>query len=248
MTTKHKEQIIDLIESRGLAKTTQASYLSKMKYFMKFHGKSPEKLDIGDIKSYQKHLIKNTNLSARSINTAMSALKFYYVQILERYDYEQKVPRMKTKRPIPVILSEEEVSSILDSTNNILWKAVLMVTYSAGLRNSEVRNLKITDVDSKRMVLYIRDSKYGISREALLSPITLECLRKYWKMGRINNVKSDYLFMPYKCNYDGKIKKRLSHTAIDYMLKRSAMLAGVKKKFTHIVYGTALEHTFLKEA
>ena len=79
------------------------------------------------------------------------------------------------------------------------------------------------------MVLYIRDSKYGISREALLSPITLKCLRQYWKMGRINNDKSDYLFMPHKCNYDGKIKKRLSHTAIDYMLKRSAMLAGVKK-------------------
>jgi len=242
MTAKHEDQIIELIESRGLAETTQISYLSKMRKFTKYHGnKSPEELDLDDIKSYQKHLIKSGKISPSSINNAMSALKFYYVQILERYDYDRKVPWMKTKKPIPVILSEEEISRVLDSSNNILWKAVLMVTYSAGLRNSEVRNLKITDVDSKRMVLYIRDSKYGISREALLSPITLACLRQYWKARRQNKIKSDYLFMPVKYNYDGKIKKKLSHTALSYMIKRSAKLAGVKKKFTLIVCGTVLE-------
>jgi len=232
MTTDYEDQIIDLIETRGLSKTTQTAYLSTIRKFVKFHGKEPKELGIEDIKEYQKKLVKEKKLSARSINREMSGLKFYYVQILDRYEYENRFPRMKTKRPLPVILSEEEVHAVIDGSNNLFWQAVLMVTYSAGLRNSEVRNLKIIDVDSKRMVLYIRDSKGGVSREALLSPTTLNCLRKYWKRCRLNDVESDYLFMPHKYLYNGKIKRSLSHTAIGHIVKTSAKRAGVKKKFT----------------
>ena len=231
MTKTYEDLMIKLIELRGLSELTKVAYLASMRKFVKHHQKSPEKIDLEEIKEYQHYLLKQKNLSARSVNREMTAIKLYYTQILERYSYNEKIPRVKTKKSLPVILSEEEIFLMINSLKNIFWKAVIMVTYSAGLSQGEVRRLKVTDIDSKRMVIHIRNSKGGRSREALLSPIVLEQLRKYWRICRKNSVQSDYLFIPTKNSYDGQLKKSLSHTAIGYIVKKSAEIAGVKKKF-----------------
>ncbi len=119
---------------------------------------------------------------------------------------------------------------MVDVVHSALWRAVILTLYSAGLRQSELRNLEVKDIDSDRMVMQIRNAKGQKSRQALLSPVTLKALRTYWKIHRIgNDFKSEFLFTPTKNSHSGRKAKKLSHTAVGYMVKRAAELAGVKK-------------------
>ena len=152
---------------------------------------------------------------------------------------------MKAKRKLPIVLTQEEVMSMINVVENIFWKALIMLMYSTGLRQGEVRKLKKGDIDSKRMVIHVRDGKGGKGRQALLSPKVLKCLRQYWRERRLNNpVESDYLFIPTKNSHSGKLAKKLSHTAVGYIVARVAKLAGIKKKFTHIFCVTPLQLIF----
>ena len=133
---------------------------------------------------------------------------------------------------------------MIDSTHNVFWKAVIMTTYSSGLRNTEVRSLKVSDVDRKRMVLVVRNGKGGVDRHALLSPLTLKCLETYWRLFRLNSkAKSDYLFMPTKNSHSGNLDKCLSHTSLGYMIEKAAEFAGIKKKLLRIRFATLLPFT-----
>jgi integrase/recombinase XerD len=103
---------------------------------------------------------------------------------------------MKTPKLSPTILSIEEVNSMIDILHNFFWKVVIMTLYTTGMRQTELRNLKITDIGSKRMVVYIKNAKGTKDRQAVLSPELLHCLRTYWKICRTKSVKSGYLFIP----------------------------------------------------
>ena len=111
----------------------------------------------------------------------MQVLKFFYTKTLNRYWNMDKIARIKEPRKLPAVLSPEEVKSIFDVTENLKHKAILMTVYSAGLRVSEVCNLKITDIDSKNMQILIREGKGKKDRYSLLSKANLEILREYWK-------------------------------------------------------------------
>jgi site-specific recombinase XerD len=238
MQDSYQDQVREYIVTNGLTETTLKSYLTYLKRFKDYFNLSLslDQMDISHIKEYQKYLIAKGRLSNRTINSHMSALTCYYAKILGRHDYYHLVPRLKTKRTLPIILTEEEVQSMIEVVNKPLWKALLIATYSAGLRTSEVLNLKVTDVDSKRMVLSIHKSKSGKSREALLSPHTLEALRMYWRVNRLRRkIKSDYLFISDIDTYETPNKQRMSHSTLNYIVKKAAELAGVKKKFIHIV-------------
>ncbi len=236
---KHLEKLIIEIELKGLAKSTKAAYLRHIKRFLSYHDKNPQDMGLEEIKEYLHHLQhekasgRKTKLSPNSVNGASSAIAFFYRFVFNR-NYLGEIPRMKSAKKNPTILSYDEVKLMINGLQNVFWKAVIMTLYSAGLRQSELRNLKITDVDSKRMVLYIRNSKGAKDRQALLSPKVLECLRTYWQHYRIDRnreVKSNYLFIPNKNSYNGNLKKSLSHTAVGYIVKRAAEIAGIKKKF-----------------
>ena len=115
------------------------------------------------------------------VNFINAALKFFYTKTLNRYWNMDKIFRIKEPRKLPAILSPEEIKSIFDVTENLKHKTILMTVYSAGLRISEVCNLKITDIDSKNMQILIRQGKGKKDRYSLLSKTNLEILREYWK-------------------------------------------------------------------
>ncbi|MBI3293322.1 MAG: site-specific integrase [Deltaproteobacteria bacterium] len=231
MATRLRDRMIAEMEVRGLKEGTKSQYLDSMEKFVEFHKRPPVKLAVEDIKAYQLHLLKEKELAPNSINKELSGIRFFYRYVLGRHWYTDALPRVKTSRKMPAVLSEEEVASMIDSVHKVMWKAVIMTLYSSGIRHRELRNLKIQDIDSKRMCIHIRDGKGGKDRQALLSPITLKCLRTYWRLCRVHNpVKSDWLFMPTKNSHSGELKKKFSHTAIGYILRKAGQLAGIKKK------------------
>jgi len=232
-TENWKEKMIEEIEIRNLDPKTMDAYLKSMEKFIEFHGRSPKDLKIPDIKKYQRYLLieKKWKLSPNSVNRHLSAIRFYYRYVLGRHWYVDALPRVKAIKKMPTILSETEVAKMIDSVHKVLYKAVIMTLYSTGMRQAELRNLKITDIDSKRMVINIRNGKGGKDRQCFLSPLTLKCLRTYWRLCRVKcNVDSDWLFIPTKNSYNGVLKKSLSHTAVGYILDVATKASGIKKK------------------
>lgn len=239
MVKRLRDKMIEEIEVRGLKEQTKSAYLRSMEFFIEFYKEPPAKLDVEDLKKYQLYLIQDRKLAPNSINRHMCAVRFFYRYVLGRHWYADSLPRVKTEKKVPTILSEEEVAAMIDSVHSVFYKAVIMTLYSTGMRHSELRALETRDIDSKRMVIYIRKAKTGRGRQALLSPLTLKCLRTYWRLFRVKNkVKSDYLFIPNKNSYNGQFNKKLSHTAVGYILRRAAHFAGIKKKFTPICFAT----------
>jgi len=136
-----------------------------------------------DIKDYLFHLVKEKKVATSTLNSAISALKFYYGTILKKnFPYEIKKPRKDKK--LPVVLSKEEIARILSVVSNIKHKSILMLVYSAGLRVSEVVKLKPRDIDSERKLVFIKGAKGRKDRYTILSDVVLDTLRRYYKEHR----------------------------------------------------------------
>jgi len=240
-TTRYRDLMIDEIEVRGLDGKTKSCYLRSMELFIEFYDKPPAKLGVPDIKAYQLYLLREMKLAPNSINRHLTAIRFFYRHVLGRHWYADSLPRVRVPRTIPNILTEEEVALLINCVHRVMYKAIIMTLYSSGMRHAELRNLKREDIDAKRMVIHIRSGKGKRDREALLSPVTLKCLRTYWRLCRLKNcVDSDWLFIPTKNSYNGELKKKLSHTAVGYVLKTATKAAGIKKN----VYPHLLRHSF----
>jgi integrase/recombinase XerD len=249
MAKKLREQLNEEMVIRGRAEWTKKGYMRAMERFLEFHKGSPQSVELDDVKRYVMHLINVERLAPRSVNNHLAGIIFFYRHVMRRPWYPGLIPRMKAPKNLPVPLTQEEVELLINSVNNVMYKAVIMTLYSAGLRNSEVRNLRVTDIDSKQMVIHVRQGKGGKDREALLSPTLLKCLRTYWKLFRAKNpVQSEWLFIPTKNTHSGELKKKFSHTALAYVLKIAVRESGIKKKSTRTSCGTPLRPTYLNAA
>ncbi|MBU3093771.1 site-specific integrase [Clostridium sp. CF011] len=175
-----KEKMKMDMELRGYSPMTIKSYINHVSNFAKFYNKSPKYLGEKEICDYLHYCIIKKKLSEGTVNYINSSLKFFYTKTLNRYWNSDKIARMKEPSKLPAVLSPDEVKSIFDVTENLKHKAILMTVYSAGLRVSEVCNLKITDIDSKNMQILIREGKGKKDRYSLLSKANLEILREYW--------------------------------------------------------------------
>ena len=245
MAVRLRDKMIEEMELRGLDADTKKSYLYSVSKFIEYYKKPPAKIDVEDIKRYQLYLLKERKLAPNSVNGHLSGIKFFYRNALGRHWYSDILPRVKAKRVLPDILSEEEVAAMIDCTHNVFWKAVIMTTYSSGLRSNEIRSLKITDIDRKRMILVVRNGKGGVDRHAILSPLTLRCLETYWRLFRRGiKTKSDYLFIPTNNRHNGNVDKSLSHTAVGYMISKAIEFAGIKKKLLHTHFAMPLPFIF----
>lgn len=168
-------------------------------------------------------------MATSTLNQAINALKFYYGTMLKKkFLYEIKRPRKDRK--LPVVLSKEEIAKILSAVDNLKHKAILMLIYSAGLRVGEVVKLKPEDVDSKRMLLFIRGAKGRKDRYSLLSDVTLNALREYWR--RYKPIK--WLFAGAR---DGRY---LSTRTVQAIFEHAKENAGIKKD----VSVHSLRHSF----
>ena len=178
--TPLRQRMLEDMSIRNFAYNTQLSYLQQVASFAHHFGRSPEELGPQEIRAYQSHLVNERHLSASSVGTASSALRFLYRVTLRRDWQPDDIPMPKKPFKLPVVLSPDEVHRFLACIDSVKHRAILTTAYAAGLRVSEATHLKVTDVDSQRMVLRVDQGKGNKDRYVMLSPRLLETLRSYW--------------------------------------------------------------------
>ncbi len=183
MTPLRQKMINDMVLRRFSPKTQEA-YVSAVAGLARFYKQSPEKIDKERIKAYLVHLMQDRKLSWSSCNVAVSGLRFFYTQTLGMDSMFLSIPPRKKDNRLPEILSAEELERLFSALTNQKHRALLMTTYAAGLRVSEVVSLKVTDIDSKRMMIRVQQGKGRKDRYTILSQRLLRELRIYWKMYR----------------------------------------------------------------
>ena len=176
-------RMIEDMRMRKLAPKTQSSYIRAVRHFAGYLGRSPDTATVEELRNFQLHLV-DRGTSPITLNATITGLKFFFDVTLDRAELMAKMKPVFVPRTLPVVLSREEVSSLVAATRNLKHQTALSVTYGAGLRASEVAKLKVGDVDSTRMTLRIQQGKGGKDRYAMLSPVMLERLRTWWRVAR----------------------------------------------------------------
>ena len=157
--TPLRQRFIEDMQLRGLAPTTQRSYLHYAVDYAKFYNASPERLDLEAVRQYELYLLHEKKLSPESINSFVSAVQFLYLVTLEMPWGKECFPRVRVASKLPVVLSPKEVSEFFEHVPGLKYRAALMVCYGAGLRISEAIALQVSDIDSERMLLRVREGK-----------------------------------------------------------------------------------------
>jgi integrase/recombinase XerD len=178
-----RRRMIEDMTSRRLAPRTQEAYIRAVKNFSAFLGRSPDQASAEDLRRYHLHLASSGTTTPK-LNAAVTALRFFFSVTLGRQDVTERLPFVREPRKLPVVLSPEEVARFLDAAPGLKHRTALSVAYGAGLRAAEVVSLKVSDIDSKRMVIRVEQGKGHKDRYVMLSPALLELLRAYWKATR----------------------------------------------------------------
>ena len=184
------EKAEERLRLKGYSGSTKKVYLNHMQQFARFSERSLARITEKDIKKYVLYLLEERELSHSFVNQAISAIKFLTREILKKEDFVVDLPRPKSEKKLPKVLSEDEVIKVIHALKNEKHKTILLLVYSAGLRVSEVVKLKAEDIDSDRMLIRIEQSKGRKDRYTLLSKVCLKQLRKYYK----EYVPKDWLF------------------------------------------------------
>ncbi len=182
--TPLRQRMIHDLTIRGLAENTQKSYLQAVTGLARHYRRSPDQLSAQDVQAYLVWLHEKRHLSWRTSNTIRHGLRFFYRITLgwpEPYFY---LPGAKEPSKLPEVLNHEELVRLFTVTTNRKQRALLMTTYAAGLRASEVTRLKVTDIDSGRMCIRVEQGKGAKDRYVPLSPRLLVHLRDYWRRCR----------------------------------------------------------------
>ncbi len=178
-----RRRMIEDMTIRKLAPQTQASYIRAVRNFTVFLGRSPDQASAEDLRRYQLHLA-SSGVSVPNQNATVTALRFFFTVTLGRSKLTERMPFVREPRKLPVVLSPEEVARFLEAAPGLKYRAALSVAYGAGLRAAEVVSLKVSDIDSARMVIRVEQGKGGKDRYVMLSAHLLELLRAYWKAAR----------------------------------------------------------------
>lgn len=208
------------MELRGFTDSTKEYYFRHVSAFLKHWDKPPQEATENDISKYLHGLIMEKKLKPQSINKYNTALRFFFQATLNKTLNLRAIPRCRAESKLPVLLSREELWRLFDVCE-LKNKAIFMTFYGSGIRLAELVNLKISDVDSKNMQIFIRQGKPKKDRYALLSQSNLEILREYWKKYRPKN----WLF-------ESREGECYTARAIQMMLDRNLKKSGIDKPAT----------------
>jgi len=220
--TPLRQRMIQDMQLRNLAPATQRNYIAHAAAFARFFRQSPELLDLDAVREYLLYLLNDRKMSPEGVNQQVSALKFLYLTTLEMPWQDVDFPRVKRPHRLPVVLSQEEVVQFFDHVPSLRYRAALMACYGAGLRVSEAVAIKVSDIDSQRMLIRIEQGKGRKDRYAMLSPRLLEVLRVYWRATR----PQGYLFPSWRTG------RHLNASALQSACRDAWLRSGLRKRIT----------------
>ncbi len=222
MNTIYERTKRELVIS-GKSDNTQKIYLRSIKQISDYCHKSPLNLSTEEVKNYFFYLIEDKKSSSTAINQTYYALKFFFERVIDNKLIMASVPRARfSRKRLPQILARDEVKAFLNSVNNLKHKTILLTIYSGGLRVSEASRLRITDIDSKRMLIRVNQGKGKKDRYTILSNINLKYLRIYYKAYR-----------PQTWLFSGLIKEKpIGIRTIQQVFYNAKEKAGIKKDVT----------------
>jgi site-specific recombinase XerD len=222
-----RERMIEDMTVRGFGAKTRHDYVRHVRTFAAFLGRSPDTATVEEVRRFQLHQTE-TGMQPPSINSAVSALRFFFTVTLDRPDLARRLTVVRQPRKLPAVLSAEEVALLLDAAPGPKYQAALATAYGAGLRVSEVVALKVGDVDSERMLLRVEQGKGRKDRHAMLSPQLLELLRAWWREGRRLGA-----MLPQGWLFPGRNPvDPLSTRQLNRAVHAAAEAAGIRKRVT----------------
>ncbi len=216
-----RQKLIDEIQLRGFSPNTQRTYVRSVTGLARFYHRSPDQIADGEIKAYLLHLLRVKKLATSTLIVAVSALRFFFRQVLHRPTeaIEQALPRMKKPILLPKVYSVQELEQLFGQPKlNRKHRAMFLTTYAAGLRISEVCQLRIANLLGDRGQIHVVQGKGKKDRYTLLSPRLLEELRSYWRLYR----PKEWLF-PSPVNPDRHITPNAVFCAFTEAVKRAGL-------------------------
>ena len=233
MSPLRKRMIADM-KLRNLSENTMEAYLRAVRQLAEFYRKSPDRLNKQQIQEYLIYLLEEKRVANATYIQHLCALRFFYRNTLQRSSLVDSILFPKEEKKLPVVLSVEKVQRLFDALNSLKYRAILMTAYAGGLRVSEVVALRVTDIDSDRMLIRVNQGKGRKDRYVPLARRALEVLREYWKAAR----PKDFLFPSYSKS------GHLTRNSVWQACKRAMRNAGIKKN----VSPHTLRHCFATHA
>jgi len=221
--TRLRKMMLDELQRRNYAETTVAAYIHALEEFTRYFHRPPDQLGPDHIRQFQIYLLRERKLAANTVKQRVAAVRFFFVRTLKRPYLREDIPYPKAPRRLPVVLSQEEVARLIDAASNLSHRAMLMTLYSTGLRRAEMVRLKVSDIDSQRMVIHVHQGKGSKDRDVPLSPKLLETLREYWRWRKPRT----YLFPAGPPNRDKSAP--LTPKAVWHACRKAATRAGIQK-------------------
>jgi integrase/recombinase XerD len=233
--TPLRQRMIEDMRMRKLEAKTQASYVRAVRTLTAYLKRPPDTATVEDLRNFHLHMV-DAGTSPITLNATLTGLKFFFDTTLGRSEVVARLRPVKVPRTVPVVLSTLEAAQLIAAARNVKHQAALSVAYGAGLRASEVCRLKVGDVDSERMALRVEQGKGAKDRYAMLSPVVLQRLRAWWRIGHAQGkiLRGGWLF-PGMDPMDPLTTRQLNRA-----VHEAAAAAGIAKRVT----SHTLRHSF----
>jgi len=219
--TPLRQQMIEAMQQRGFSERTHESYLHVVSELARYYRRSPSQLGSAEIQAFFKYLAVERKLSSSSCRVYLHGIRFLYLNVLHRDEFETPVAVPKREQKIPELLTRSEVRRLIGAIDNPKHRMLLMVCYGCGLRVSELVSLRVRDIDGERKLLRVEQGKGAKDRLVTLSPALLDALRQYWKVFRPN----EWLFPNHL-----RPQKPLDVTTAQRVFQAAKRKSGVKKE------------------
>ena len=224
--THLRKMMLEELQRRNYSAITTRNYLRVVADFAKHFGKSPDKLGLNELRTYQAFLLRERKLTPGTVINQVAALRFFFVKTLKRHQFRDFLPYPQDGRRLPTVLSREEVSRLINAAGTLFRRTLLMTLYGTGMRRSELAHLKVGDIDSQRMIIRVVAGKRSKDRDLPLSPALLETLREYWRW------RKPKLYMFPARTLRHQLDQPISDKTVWIACSDAARRAGIKKHVT----------------
>ena len=230
--------MLEELQRRNFSPTTIRSYLYAVERFARHFKCRPDRLNHTHLRSYQAHLLRTGQLQPKTVRLHVSALRFFFVKTLRRRYLLDDTPYPKAPQRLPSILSVEEMARLIEAADGLYHRTMVMMLYSTGMRSAELLQLQVVDIDSRRMLIHIRQGKGGRDRYVPLSATLLATLRAYYRWMR----PQTWLFPGTVHNWraDKPITKRVLWEAVVTAATRAGFRRRVSPHLIRHSYATHL--------